>query len=364
MFMNTLPLVTAISEPTLLVFKTTCQSNIRQIKRKADADGVILSPHFKTHQSATVADWFKAEGVDHCTVSSFTMAEKFARVGWRNILVAFPLNVRELFRLQQLCEENTVGIFVNSLETLSYLEGVSFSTKPEVWIEIDTGQQRSGISVGEVEKIQELAEAILNTSNLTLKGFYAHPGHSYHCRSVAEIQQVHDRAKSALIELKRRLSGVFEASLCLGDTPGCSRADDFRGLDRVSCGNFVFYDLTQVAIGSCTIDQIAVAVACPIVDIHPERNQLIVYGGGVHFSKDRLEENGRVIFGKEVRISEKGTMEQAAGVLVSLSQEHGILQLPPHQTSHYRIGELVFIQPVHSCMTADLLLENHVVIVS
>ncbi len=34
-------------------------------------------------------------------------------------------------------------------------------------------------------------------------------------------------------------------SICIGDTPCCSAADDFAAIDQISPGNFVFYDLMQ-----------------------------------------------------------------------------------------------------------------------
>ncbi len=43
--------------------------------------------------------------------------------------------------------------------------------------------------------------------------------------------------------------------------------------------------------------------------------------------------------------------------LKSLSQEHGIVAVPKSRVSNYKIGDLLFILPVHSCMTANLMRE-------
>ena len=51
-------------------------------------------------------------------------------------------------------------------------------------------------------------------------------------------------------------------------------------------------------IGVCNYYDIALAMVCPIVAIHNDRNQMVIYGGGIHFSKDRLDENGRLVFGE------------------------------------------------------------------
>ena len=76
----------------------------------------------------------------------------------------------------------------------------------------------------------------------------------------------------------------------VGDTPSCSVAENFLGVDEIRPGNFVFYDLTQNMIGSNNISQVAVAMACPIVALHKDRQEIVIYGGGIHFSKDKMVE--------------------------------------------------------------------------
>ena len=98
------------------------------------------------------------------------------------------------------------------------------------------------------------------------------------------------QTKNQLFRLKKAFLDRYpDLLISMGDTPGCSVAEDFTGIDEIRPGNFVFYDLTQNRVGSNSIEQIAVAMACPVVAIHKDRREIIVYGGGVHFSKDRLE---------------------------------------------------------------------------
>ena len=39
--------------------------------------------------------------------------------------------------------------------------------------------------------------------------------------------------------------------------------------------------------------------------------------------------------------------------LKSISQEHGIVSVPQPFITKYKIGDLLYILPVHSCMTAN-----------
>lgn len=100
-------------------------------------------------------------------------------------------------------------------------------------------------------------------------------------------------------------------------------------------------------------------MACPIVAKHPKRNELVIYGGGVHFSKDRLEDpKDGVIFG---RVAEKNNLVWGSclpdAFLKSLSQEHGIVSVPAEKMNAYKIGDFLWVLPVHSCMAADLMNE-------
>jgi Predicted amino acid aldolase or racemase len=143
--------------------------------------------------------------------------------------------------------------------------------------------------------------------------------------------------------------------LSTGDTPTCSLADDFLGIDELRPGNLVFYDLTQSKIGSCTIDQIAVAMACPIVAMYPQRNEIIIYGGAVHFSKDYLTTTNNIThYGQVVMLNKKGWDTAETGMYVkALSQEHGTLHASESQLKRFKPGDFVGILPVHSCLTAD-----------
>ena len=79
-------------KPTLYVIKERVIENIRRMADKAEKSGVLLRPHFKTHQSIEIGRLFSQEGIRAITVSSPQMAEIFASDGWRDITIAVPLN--------------------------------------------------------------------------------------------------------------------------------------------------------------------------------------------------------------------------------------------------------------------------------
>ena len=83
--------------------------------------GVTFRPHFKTHQSAEIGEWFRAAGVTAITVSSVDMALYFARHGWNDITIAFPANLRQQRDLAELARQIHLGLLVESVETVQHL---------------------------------------------------------------------------------------------------------------------------------------------------------------------------------------------------------------------------------------------------
>lgn len=338
-----------ITRPTLLVNKTQAVKNISAIIQKCTRHKMSFRPHFKTHQSATVGQWYRELGVKKITVSSVVMAEYFVSHGWKDLMIAFPYNPLEAGQINELAKKVKIGVLIESTEALNHLQK-NVPHPVDYHLAIDCGYHRTGISFEKPERVIELMNF---STHHHFTGWLTHAGHTYNARSKTEIEAVHLQSLANLQELKRVTN--CNPYISYGDTPSASISENWEGIDELRCGNMVYYDLTQVAIGSCSYPQVAAVVACPIVSIHPERSQLVVYGGGVHFSKDRLEQGGETTFGQAVRLKENG-WELIKGVrLVGLSQEHGKVSAPSSFIENCTIGELIGFLPVHSCMAADLL---------
>ena len=113
----------------------------------------------------------------------------------------------------------------------------------------------------------------------------------------------------------------------------------------------------QHNLGVCDIHDIAVKVVCPVVAKHVSRNEIVIYGGAVHFSKDHLQNiDGKELYGRVViHEHNKKVLLDTKNYLASLSQEHGIIKVTPADFKKFNIGDLVEIIPVHSCLTANIM---------
>lgn len=343
-----------IIKPTLLLDEKKCRRNIRKVYNKAVNKSLIFRPHFKTHQSLEIGSWYKELGVNKITVSSLEMADYFSSQ-WNDITVAFPVNILEIELINSLAKRIQLNLMVESIEAAIFLMS-HLQYNIGVFIKIDVGYKRVGIDPSNREEIDAIITLLESSDKIIFKGFLAHAGHTYDCRSKQEILRVHKKSVEILRNLKDQYQLRYPHIInSYGDTPSCSVAEDFEGIDEIRPGNFVFYDLAQVQIGSTDISNIAVAMVCPIVSMNKHRNEIVIYGGGVHFSKDNLQDEvyGK-IYGKVVNKNEIGWKDELTGAyLKKLSQEHGIVSMPEHLINDYSIGDTLVILPVHSCMTGN-----------
>ncbi|MCG8347389.1 MAG: alanine racemase [Chloroflexales bacterium] len=346
-----------IQKPTLLLDPVKVQANIDKMAAKARQSGVRFRPHFKTHQSAQVGEWFRVRGLEAITVSSVSMAAYFARHGWQDITVAFPVNILEIEHINWLAQQVKLGLLVESAQVVQFL-AEHLTASAQVWVKVDTGYHRTGIAWTAPEACVALAQAIEAVPQLSFKGLLTHSGHTYAARSQVQVEAIYRETVLRMKHVQERLAaaGLGQAEISIGDTPSCSLVDDLSAVDEIRPGNFVFYDVMQLEIGSCTEAEIGVAVACPIVAKHPERNELVVYGGAVHLSKEFIEVNGTRIFGYVALLEHEGWGPSLKQAYVSgISQEHGLIKVDNDTLDRLNIGDIVAILPVHSCLTVDLL---------
>ncbi len=346
-----------ITKPTLLVDEKKCRKNIESMARKASTNNLLFKPHFKTAQSHKIGQWYREAGVEAITVSSLGMAAYFAEDGWEDITVAFPANILQMEEINQLAASIKLTLLVDNEQAIQALEQGLTSTL-SIYIELDSGKGRTGVNISNTEQIEQLVKQLESTHHLYFKGFYLHAGHSYECKGEDEIRAIYEQAQPALKTL-RSLYGHVE--ICYGDTPTCSVIDHFENIDALSLGNFVFFDVMQVQIGACQFDDIAVAVACPVVSVNPQQNQVGVYGGGIHFSKDFIiDNNGNRSYGQIVVLNDTGWSAPIEGCYMkSLSQEHGIVTLSNEIMNKIKIGDILGVLPIHSCMTAECMGEYY-----
>lgn len=363
-----------IIKPTFVVDRKKVTRNIERMRDKIGraAAPVRFRPHFKTHQSAEVGEWFKGLGIESCTVSSVEMATYFADHGWRDITIAVLVNKLEIEKTIELLniEDMNLELLLDSRGTVRFLEqklqkaALRHNKRVSTWVKIDVGYHRTGIPAGRKEDIHAVVKSIGECGSLEFKGLLTHAGHSYKAVSIDEIKEIYTDTAVKMEEVRDYLKkhGTQKCEISIGDTPTASVVDVIYGADELRPGNFVYYDVMQLSLGSCRAEDIAAAAACPVIGSYSGRREVVVYGGAVHNSKEFvLSPNNEKIFGLVAMPREDGpgwgpVLEET--YVSSLSQEHGIIKTTKKHYSRMRSADFLYILPVHACLTSNLLKHN------
>ena len=345
-----------IVSPVAVIDEDKCRRNIRQMIKKAREAHISFRPHFKTHQSHAIGRWFREAGTEKIAVSSVSMAEYFAQDNWQDIMIAFPVNVRETNRINELASRLQLSILISDADIPGKLEE-KLVNHIDFYLKIDVGSHRTGFDPNDKTLIEKTLQKATQNPHLRFKGFVAHAGHTYHITSLNDVQRIFIKGSELLTGLaeyfRKDCPGII---VSWGDTPSCSLMNEFPGIDEIRPGNFIFYDLMQYHLASCDWDHIAMVVATPVVARHKQRNEIVLYGGAVHLSKDFIEMDDKTVFGEVVKFVDKGWEPFPKPLYVNrLSQEHGIFHCPDEYWEEFSPGTLVGIVPVHSCLAADLL---------
>jgi len=341
-----------ITEPECLVDIERVRANVTRMAHKAARSDVAFRPHFKTHQSAAIGGIFREHRPAGIAVSSPGMARYFADAGFEDITIALPLNPRLIRELDELAGRVTLGLLLDGPAAADAL--TSLANPVRVWVEVDTGQGRTGMAWDDVPGIVALAGRVRAATGRPVAGLLTHAGHSYAAGSAQRVRGIHAEVvgrMNLLAEEVRTAEGA-RPLISVGDTPCCCLVDDLSGVDEVRPGNFVFFDVTQLSIGSCAPGDIALAVACPVIGVYPGRGEIALHGGAVHLSKDSLEWHGERIFGLlgEPGGDVLGEPDPRSRV-IALSQEHAVARVP--DAGRWFVGDVTLVFPAHSCLTAE-----------
>lgn len=346
-----------LQTPALLLDRPVLERNISAMTGRAKRHGVALRPHMKTAKSAKVASLATAGNKGGICVSTVAEADYFARHGFRDITYAFGIVPQKIDRLAKLRADGVdVRLLIDDVANVKAVAerakalGASF----DVQIEIDSGQNRGGLKPDD-PKLLEVGWALAGSGALRFLGVLTHGGHSYDCRGAADCRRVAEEERMAIVAAAERLSaaGLPCAEVSPGATPNAVHAARLDGVTEIRPGNYMFFDLHQTGIGSCTADEIAVSVLATVVGHNRAHNRIMIDAGGLALSKDTganepLPGTG---YGWVMDLSGKTRIGDLR--VGRVSQEHGQIESDsPLPFDRLPIGARVRVLPNHSCMTA------------
>uniref|UniRef100_A0A3B4Z6F1 D-serine dehydratase-like n=1 Tax=Stegastes partitus TaxID=144197 RepID=A0A3B4Z6F1_9TELE len=313
--------ISALCTPALVVDVDKAKRNAQRMIDRYQKLGVQLRPHMKTHKTLECADIMTGGSRRSIVVSTLAEACFYADHGFDDILYAYSLPFDKVERCAALSER--LDLFQVLLDHPDALE--QLRKRP-----LRDGRQ-------------------WHTEGVELTGVYAHCGNTYNCRGVEQIQAVAQETTDFTLQFMEKLKAVgISCKSSIGSTPSCSHpVKDMAQLSEVHPGNYVFYDVQQSTIGSCSLEDVAVRVLTRVIGHCPHRNQLLTDCGWTGISLDGA---GKLPTGYAV-IEGHPNLK-----LASMTQEHGRVEPISGQLdySRYPLGSLLTLIPYHACAAAAM----------
>jgi D-serine deaminase-like pyridoxal phosphate-dependent protein len=323
----------SLDTPCVLIDLPRVEANLQRAQAFADARGLKLRPHIKTHKLARFARRQVELGAAGITCQKLGEAEVMADAGLADIFLPYNiLGEAKLARLKALAERVRLSVTADSAATVAGL-AKTFHDAAEplpVLVECDTGMGRCGVQ--SPEEALALARLIAAARGLTFAGLMTYPA--------AGKVEANAAWLAAAAELLTR-EGLPPKIVSSGGTPDLWRAAEAAVVSEHRPGTYIYLDRYQVAKGVGTLDDCALTVLATVVS-RPTPDRAILDAGSKALSSDTLGLDG---FGL--------VLEYPDAIVRSLSEEHGVIDLTAC-AKRPEIGERVRIVPNHACVVSNL----------
>ncbi|MCC7416598.1 MAG: alanine racemase [Acidobacteria bacterium] len=338
--------------PQVVVDRSRALRNIQRAQEVAAAAGARLRPHAKTHKSPVAARWQIEAGAAGICCAQLGEAEVFAGAGIADIRLPYPINPSNAARLLALMDRAAISIIVDHLEVARAWSAVMrrAGRRLDVLVKVDVGFHRCGIDP-DADPLA-FVQAIDGLDGLRLRGLLSHAGHAYQAPSERDLRAIALEEARILTGLRDRAaaSGIGIEELSVGATPLLRFAAAQRGITEIRAGNYIYFDRTQVALGSAALDDCALMVLATVVS-KPAPDRIILDCGSKTLTGDQAR-GFSPMPGYGAILDEGGTGVDGTLVLERLSEEHATVRVAG--STRLEPGARVFVVPNHSCVVSNL----------
>ncbi|KAJ3524613.1 hypothetical protein NMY22_g10919 [Coprinellus aureogranulatus] len=373
-----------VPTPAFVIDRGIFEENCAAMIRKAKEWGAGFRAHLKTHKTAegTRLQLMTGEGSTGAVVVS-TIKEAWevfnsglVKEGIVNdILYGLPIAKNKIADLDALRKEmepygGVVTLLLDNPKQVQFLEDAQnaggLRKQWKAFVKVNGGTNRAGVAPKSKE-MDKLVSVILESSAVSLHGFYAHAGNSYASTSLTEaqsylsgeVQMVNDSALFALEKYRNAIESGENTSplvLSVGSTPTAHASgssakellkETLHGTLELHAGNYPVLDLQQQHTSLIDYPRVAQRVRAIVVSYYP--------GRGKKGEDEALIDAGAIAFSKDTGPS--GTFGEVIGkpwVLSRMSQEHGVLSCVDANDPRGKleIGDFVDIIGQHACLIA------------
>lgn len=326
--------IDTLSTPAVLIDLDRVEANLKRAQDYADAHGLPLRPHIKTHKLPRFAKRQIELGAAGIACQKLGEAEVMADAGLNDILIPYNiLGEEKLGRMRALARRIRLRVCADSLTTVDGYAGAMRGEPAPlgVLVECDTGMGRCGVQTP--EEALALARVIDASPDLSFDGLMTYPAAGRIGEAAAWLREAVDLLSAA---------GLPARIVSSGGTPDLWSAHKVTAATEHRPGTYIYLDRAQVKAGVGTVCDCALTVLATVVS-RPTPTRAIIDAGSKTLTSDTfgLEGFGLILEAPEARI-------------VSLSEEHGTVLLPDGQADRLKVGDRVRIVPNHACPVSNL----------
>ena len=347
-----MPEIAHLRTPAVLIDKAKALRNLDRMQAEANARGIRLRPHSKTHKSPLVAKWQIDRGAIGICCAKLGEAEVFAEAGITDIRLPYPLNPTNADRVIALLDRTHLSFIVDHPAIAAQWSAcmTRAGKQVDVLVKIDVGFHRCGIDPDSRDALN-LIKGVAALPGLRLVGLLSHAGQAYHAHTEDELRKMAEAEARTMGDLAERCrkAGVPIAEVSAGATPPARFSIQHREFTEYRPGNYVYFDRTQVALGAATLDDCALTVLATVVS-KPAKDRVIFDSGSKALTNDGARgftpAPGFGVVLVDGRPDDNLLIER-------LSEEHATVKVLNRSTS-LEPGDRVRIIPNHSCVVSNL----------
>ncbi|MFK7773324.1 MAG: D-TA family PLP-dependent enzyme [Saprospiraceae bacterium] len=329
-----------IDSPALVIYPHIIQKNIDRMKEIV-GDINRLRPHVKTHKMAEVVKMQMDNGIKKFKCATIAEAEMLGKTGAVNVLLAYQPVGPKITRLAAIVEQFPQTNFACLVDDATTAENISttFLAKNktiEVWLDLDVGQHRTGISAD--QRALDLFLFCKKLAGVSPVGFHVYDGHIRD----DDFEKRKERSDEAFQSVEKLIAQLEELGhqkpkVVAGGSPAFNVHALRKNVD-CSPGTCLFWDYGyQKMLPEQKFNWAALVISRIISK--PSDHLLCVDLG--HKSIAAENPFPRVHF-----------LNLPDAKQISQSEEHLVLEVGDN--SKFNVGEVLYGVPIHICPTCAL----------
>lgn len=335
-----------LETPALTVDMATMEANVEEYVAFADAHGVDLRSHVKTHKNPEIARWqSEVAGGSGIVCQTLSEAEVMATNGVDDIYLSYMVvGERKLERLVWVANKlDRFATTVDGPDTIRPLQAVAADRNATIGVilEVDVGLHRTGVAPG--EPALDAAQLIADQPNLEFRGLLAYEAHvKSNAETRSEYEQYCAEAMDVTQETVERLesAGVAVPEVKVGGTATSMYSGTHPVVTEINPGMYPFMDVGELEHRPFDVDKAdcAATVVSTVIST-PTDDRAVVDAGSKALSMDKPQ-----------RPVPKHRDDIA---YVNASEEHGWLDTSESEETLAVGDRIEFIVP-HVCTTINL----------